>query len=211
MIAVIETIFGRNITIVYKSLDLQSVDRNKLREIVPGVTPTIMDMPEMLVAVFPPYPWLIQFSDRRLHVNLSVESNELGEFPLWEYAQRAHLTVSPDKAPLHAYGFNFDFGVRFDGITPQELLISKFVSNRRALEEEIQGTLVSYMPRVVFSSDTIQYDIIFEPIDENRMKIHGNAHIEYPGIELPSSEELKALYKIQFERLRNTISKLIRE
>ena len=209
--AVIEVVFGRNITIVYESLDLQSVDRNKLREIIPGVTPTVMDMPEVLVAVYPPHPWLIQVGDRRMRVNLAIEVDGLGDFPLWEYALKAQQIIPAGKAPLLAYGYNFDFGVRFDGLTPPEILISKFVPNRQALEEEIQGTLVSYLPRLIFSNGTVQYDIVFEPMNNTRMNIHGNAHIQYPGIQLPSSEELKKSYVAEFERLQSTISRLFQE
>jgi hypothetical protein len=211
MAAVIEAVFGRNITIVYESLDLKSVDRNKLQEIIPGVTPTVMDMPEVLVAVYPPEPWLIQVGDRRMRVNLAMEVDGLGDFPLWEYAIQSQQIIPVGKAPLLAYGYNFDFGVRFDGATPQEMLISKFVLNRPALEEEIQGTLVSYLPRLIFSSGTVQYDIILEPMNDIRMKIHGNAHIQYPGIQFPSGEELKASYIAEFERLQSTISRLFQE
>lgn len=211
MAAVIEAVFGRNITIVYESLNLQDVDRNKLREIIPGATPTVMDMPEVLVAVYPPEPWIIQFGDRRMRVNLAAETDGLGDFPLWEHAIQAQQIIPPDKAHLLAYGYNFDFGVRFDGTTPQEKLISKFVLNRTVLEEELQGNLVSYLPRLVFSVGFVQYDIVFEPIDNSRMKVHGNAHIQYPDIQLPLYDELKTSYLTEFERLQSTIARLIQE
>jgi hypothetical protein len=209
--AVIEAVFGRNITIVYNALDLQMIDRNKLREVIPNMVPTIMDMPEMIVAVYPPSPWLIQIGDRRIRINISAEIEALGDFALWEYAIKCKDLVPSDKASLIAYGYNFDFGVRFQGSTPQEVLISKFAPNRAALEDTLQGSLVSFQPRILFKIGDIQYDIIFEPMNDVLMKMHGNAHFQYDGILLPPLDGLKSSYIAQYEFLRNVIEKLLND
>lgn len=209
MAAVIEAVFGRNITLVYDALDLKTIDRNKLRGIIPEITPTVMDMPEMVVAVFPPSPWLIQIGDRRIRINISAEIEGIGDFPIWEYAIKCNELVPADKTSLIAFGFNFDFGTRFQDITPQKALISKFVSNQPELEDTIQGKLISYLPRMVFKSNDIQYDIIFEPMNDAQMKIHGNAHFQFSGIELPTLEELKKSYTTQYEHLRIIIENLL--
>lgn len=211
MAAVIETVFGRNITMVYSALDLQTIDRNKLREIIPDITPTVMDMPEMVVAVYPPSPWLIQIGDRRIRINVAAEIEGLGDFPLWEYAIRCKELVPSDKASLIAYGYNFDFGVHFQGSTPQNILISKFVPNRAALEDTLQGALVSYLPRIVFKTGDVQYDVIFELMNDVQMKVHGNAHFQYDGIHLPPLDGLKSSYIAQYEHLRNVIEKLLND
>jgi hypothetical protein len=208
---VIEAVFGRNITLVYDALDLQLIDRNKLRGVIPEITPTIMDMPEMVVAVYPPSPWLIQIGDRRIRINIAAELKDLGDFPLWEYAEKCNELVPSDKASIIAYGYNFDFGVRFQDITLQNALISKFVLNRPALEDVLQGTLVSYLPRIIFKNGDSQYDIIFEPMNDAQMKVHGNAHFQYAGIQLPSLEGLKSSYIAQYEYLRNIIEKLLND
>ena len=211
MTAAIEAVFGRNITLVYDTLDLHTIDRNKLREIIPDFPPTVMDMPEMVVAVFPPSPWLIQIGDRRIRINIAAESEGLGDFPLWEYAIKSNELVPTDKASLIAYGYNFDFGVRFEDVTPQTALISKFTSNRSALEDTLQGTLISYLPRIVFKTGDLQYDIIFEPLNDVRMKVHGNAHLQHSGIQLPTLEDLKSSYIAQYEHLRHVIEKLLND
>lgn len=211
MAAVIEAVFGRNITLVYDALDLQTLDRNKLRGIIPDKTPTIMDMPELVVAVYPPSPWLIQIGDRRIRVNVAAEINELGDFPLWEYAIKCNEIVPAEKASIIAYGYNFDFGVRFQGITPQDLLISKFVPARPELEDTLQGTLVSYLPRIVFKTGDLQYDIVLEPMNDAQMKVHGNAHFQYSGIQLPPIEGLQSSYIAQYEHLRAVIEKLLND
>lgn len=209
MAAVIEAVFGRNITLVYDALDLQTIDRNKLRGVISEITPTVMDMPEMVVAVYPPSPWLIQIGDRRIRINVAAEIKELGDFPLWEYAIKCNELIPADKASIIAYGYNFDFGVRFQDNTPQNTLISKFVFNRPALEDALQGTLISYLPRMVFRAGDLQYDIVFEPMNDAQMKIHGNAHFQYKGIQLPPLEGLKLSYIAQYEHLRNVIEKLL--
>lgn len=211
MTAVIEAVFGRNVTMVYDALDLQTIDRNKLRGIIPDTTPTIMDMPELIVAVYPPSPWLIQIGDRRIRINVAADINDLGDFPLWEYAIKSNELIPSDKASIIAYGYNFDFGVRFQDVTPQSLLISKFVPNRPALEDALQGTLVSYLPRIVFKTGDLQYDIIFEPMNDVQMKAHGNAHFQYSGIQLPSIEDLKSSYITQYAYLRTVVEKLLND
>lgn len=211
MAAVIEAVFGRNITLVYDALDLQTLDRNKLRGIIPDKTPTVMDMPEMVVAVYPPSPWIIQIGDRRIRINVAAEINDLGDFPLWEYAIKCNEIVPAEKASIIAYGYNFDFGVRFKDVTPQDLLISKFVPTRSALEDTLQGTLVSYLPRIVFKTSDLQYDIVFEPMNDAQIKVHGNAHLQYSGIQLPSAEDLKSSYVAQYEHLRIVVEKLLND
>ena len=211
MTAVIEAVFGRNITIVYDALDLQAIDRNKLRGVIPDITPTVMDMPEMVVAVYPPSPWLIQIGDRRIRINVAAEIEGLGDFSLWEYAIKCNELISADKASLISYGYNFDFGVRFQQGTPRDALISRFVLNRAALEDTLQGTLTSYLPRMIFKTGDVQYDLVFELMNDAQMKVHGNAHFQYDGIQLPSLEGLKTSYMAQYEHLRNVIEKLLND
>ncbi len=209
MTAVIEAVFGRNITLVYDALDLQTIDRNKLRAVIPGSTPTVMDMPEVVVAVYPPSPWLIQIGDRRIRINVAAEIADLGDFPLWEYAIKCNELIPADKASVIAYGYNFDFRARFQNGTPQDALISKFVSTRTQIEDLLQGTLVSYLPRIAFKTGDLYYEIAFEPMNDAQMKIHGNAHFQYAGIQLPPLEGLKSSYITQYEHLRNVIEKLL--
>jgi hypothetical protein len=211
MVIDIETVLGCNFTLVYDTLDLRTIDRNKIREIIPDITPTIMDTPEMVVVVYSPSPWLFQFGDRRIRINVAAEVKGPGDFPLWEYAIKCNDLIPTDKASLIAYGYNFDFGIRFQDITPQNVLISKFVSNRPALEDTLQGSLISYRPRIVFKTGDVQYDVIFDPVDEVRMKVHGNVHFQFAGIQLPSRDELKVSFIGQYEHLSNVIEKLINE
>lgn len=209
MAAVIEAVVGQNITIVYSALDLQTIDRNKIREVISGVPPTVMDTPEMIVAVYAPHPWVVQIGDRRIRINISGEMDGLGDIPLWEYALKANELVPADKASVIAYGYNFDFGVRFQDTTLTDVLISKFVLNRQSLEDTLQGALISYLPRLIFKTGDIQYDIVFEPMNNSQMKVHGNVHCQYANIQLPALEGLKSSYIAQYEHVRGVVMNLL--
>lgn len=205
----LEAVIGRNITIVYDALDLQTIDRNKLRNLAVDSQPTIMDTPEMIVAVYPPNPWFVQVGDRRIRISLPIETPELGEFPLWEYAIKVNELLTPEKSVLIAYGYNFDVSVRFDENTAQKVLNNKFIKDQAQIEAELCGKLISFMPRLVFQSEDIRYDIIFEPLDDQHMKVHLNSHFESKGLNLPDSDGLKRSYMQQFERLTSTLMRFL--
>lgn len=211
MTAVIEAVIGQNITVVYNAFDLQIIDRNKIREIIPGVPPTVMDTPEMLVAVYAPNPWVVQIGDRRIRVNIGGGTDGLGDVPVWEYAIKACELVPLDKSAVIAYGYNFDFVAQFQGATPNETLISKFLPDRHALEDTLQGELVSYLPRLTFKSGDTQYDIVFEPMTNSQMKVHGNVHFQYAEIDLPTLEGLKSSFIANYEHIRELVLKLLND
>lgn len=204
----LEAVIGRNITLVYDALDIQAIDRNKLRELMQNGQPTIMDTPEMVVAVFPPEPWFVQIGDRRIRLTLPIEMPLLGDFPLWEYAVKAHALVPAGKSSLIAYGFNYDVGVRFPDQIVSDVLNQKFVGNRERLEAEINGELLIFAPRVIFKSSEIRYDLVFEPLDDHRIKVHLNAHFEAKGIQLPTQDDIKKSYMEQFEYLTAALTNL---
>ncbi|MBA4385465.1 MAG: hypothetical protein C0410_12075 [Anaerolinea sp.] len=205
----IEAVFGRNITLVFDALDINSIDRNRLREIVPGKTPTLMDMPEMMVAVYPPEPFIIQIGDRRIRLNLSAEIPVLGDFPLWQYAEQCNDLVNPDRAKLIAFGYNFDFGIQVSDRTINDLMISKFVQNRHELEEIVNGELVNFLPRITYKNEKVQYDIVFEPFELNRIKVHGNSHFQEEGLRLPKGDLLRESYLENFESIRGVVLNLL--
>lgn len=207
--AELEAVIGRNITLVYDALDLQAVDRNKVRELVPGVFPTIMDTPEMIVAIYPPDPWFIQIGDRRIRITVPAQTPSLGDYPLWDFAHTCNGLVPAGKSSLIAYGFNFDLIIKFTDRTPQEILTSQFVNDRDKLESILGGSLTSFAPRIVFKTGDIQYDIIFEFFSDIRLKVHANAHFEAKEIQLPVVAELKKLFLAEFEHLGKVVIDLL--
>lgn len=209
MPAQVEAVFGRNITLVYDTLDPNIVDRNQLRTIIPGTAPAIMDMPDMIVAVYQPLPLLVQIGDRRIRINHAVEIPDLGDFPIWEYARRYFDLLGGTKAALIAYGYNFDFGIILSEMTIEDLMINKFVQNRTQLEQTLQGELISFLPRITFKSGAAQYDIVFEPFQDSRVKVHGNVHLQEDGIQLPDEEGLRVSFTESYERVRTVILDLL--
>jgi hypothetical protein len=163
----------------------------------------------MIVAVYPPDPLLVQIGDRRIRINLAVETPDLGDFPLWEYAVKCLNLIQTSNANIIAYGYNFDFGILITDDIIEDLLISKFVHDRSELENALQGTLVSFLPRLIFKDGDVQYDIVFEPFQNNRIKVHGNAHFQKEGILLPEGEQLRISYFEHFAHLSTVILSLL--
>lgn len=209
MPAQIEAVFGRNVTLVYDALDPNTVDRNQIRKLIPGASPTIMDMPEMIVAVYPPNPLVIQIGDRRIRVNLAAETTDLGDFPVWEYAYQCKDLLANSKSSLIAYGYNFDFAIFVPEKKVENILIENFVSDRATLEAKLQGQLLSFIPRLVFKNGNVQYDIIFELFDDHHVKVHGNAHFQEPEIQLPDLNDLRESYIKHYDRLHDTLLDLL--
>jgi len=83
----IQTVLSQNITLVYDSLDLQAIDSGELKGLMGVQTkPMLMDTPEMIVAVYPPEPTVIQIGDRRIRITFQQHNEDIGRVALWEIA-----------------------------------------------------------------------------------------------------------------------------
>lgn len=201
----IQSILGQNITLVYDSLDLRAIDGSKLKRVM-GDTAMVMDTPDMIVAVFPPNPVIVQMGDRRTRVSLQQESKAIGAVPLWEIALSCHKLVPPD-SQLCAYGFNYDALALMADADARAVIQDLFVSNLDAVESALGGHLLSFIPRLKFQRGGTVYDLILEPLDRQRIKTHINAHFEQGT--LPSLGEFEASYRDEFEYLASTLPKLL--
>lgn len=203
----IQRVLSQNITLVYDLLDLRTIDTSKLKGLM-GVEakPMVMDTPEMIVAVYPPHPLIIQIGDRRIRVTFPRESEDIGAVPLWEIAIKCHQLVP--QSQLIAYGFNYDVGaVAADG-NAQAITMDLFVSNRQMIEKALEGHLESFIPRLKFKRGETLYDLILEPLDEKRVKAHLNVHFQFEGITLPSQDRLEVSFRQEFGYLVSMLSKL---
>jgi hypothetical protein len=208
-----ETILNQNITLVYDALELDNVDRNALRGLVEtSVKPMIMDTPEMIVAVFPQGPVIIQVGDRRLRVNYQRHDETLGAIPLWEIAAEGHRMLKSDSAPeLIAYGFNYDIGYSFQDVEAASALVNLFLSESQVQlwETATSGEILSTTPKLKFRRDTTVYDLVLQPLQAERMKVHLNAHFETSGITLPESETLGGSFREEYSYLQSILSELL--
>ncbi len=186
-------IISQNITIVYQAIDLASIDTRQLRSLVKDIKPAIIDMPDMLVAAYPPLPLIIQFGDSRIRVTWQQETTELAAL-IWETALSCHRLVT--QHPVIAYGFNYGVGVTVDDASGSIGVLSVFDFDRTALESALDGQL-EFLPRLQFQREGIHYDFIIERLDSQRMKILLNAH--FAGSELPPVNALEASFRSQYD------------
>jgi len=204
----VSTVLSQNITLVYDSLDLQTIDTRKLKELVTGTQPMVLDAPDMIVALYSPTRVIIQFGDRRTRITFQQQSKNIGSVPLWEIALKCHELV-PDQSQLVAYGFNYDVGFEVADGDAEAITTDLFVPNRQMIENIIEGHLSSFVPRLKFKRGKTLYDLIFESIDEKRIKAHLNAHLEFKDITLPSQNQLEAYFRQEFDYLISLLPKLL--
>lgn len=202
------SILGQNITLVYRSLDLRSVDVKSLKQVVEGgAQPTVMDMPDTIVAAFPSEPIVIQLGDQRIRITLAKPIQDIGSVPLWKIAARCHHLVQ--KSALLAYGFNYDVLAALDSGNSYELLRTLFVADTPRLETVLGGSLASFTPRLQFDRAGARCDLLIEPFEAQRLKVHLNVHYEYPDIALPSQTRMKSAYLEQFGYLNSVLPALL--
>lgn len=203
----IQRVLSQNITLVYDALDLRTIDSSKLKVLM-GVKakPMVMDTPEMIVAVYPPDPVIIQMGDKRTRITLQRQSEDIGTVPLWEIALKCNQLAS--KSTLVAYGFNYDVGVEFAKGNVHTIMIDMFVSNPQKIENALEGHLLSSIPRLKLRRDQTLYDLVLEPVNEQHIKVHLNAHFEFEGITLPSQDQLETSFRQEFGYLISVLPRL---
>jgi len=208
----ISTVLAQNITLLYDSLDLQAIDSSELKKFMGSqAKPMVMDMPEMIVVVYPAEPLVIQMGDRRTRITLQQGSHDIGELPLWEIALKCNQLVAKTKSTLVAYGFNYDVGVILTSENANEAVLDLFISDSQVIEDALEGHILSFVPRLIFQQDQTRYDLVLEPMAEQRIKVHLNAHFEFEGIVLPHKDQLKASFHEEFEYLASILPRLFKE
>jgi len=205
----IQTVLGQNITLVFDSLDLGSIDSNKLKRLRgDGVqSPVLMDTPEMIVAIFPPEPLVVQIGDKRIRLTLQGE-HDVGSVPLWEFAAGCKKLVPKSKSNVIAYGFNYDIGVMIHDEQAMSMLQERFLCDAAQIEQVLEGELHSFTPRFKFNRNGTSYDLILEPIDDQHIKAHQNAHFVSQN-RLPSPSKLESSYLEEYQYFARIISKLL--
>jgi hypothetical protein len=191
--------------LLYNTLNLGAIDTKKLKVFM-DVEGVLMDTPEMIVALFPTIPLIIQMGDSRTRITLQRESQEVGDVPLWEFAQYCNGIALDAEAKLVAYGFNYDFIAQVTDGDAHMATLELFLSNQQALEGILRGRFFSFVPRFKLKRDETLYDLILEPLDEKRIKAHLNVHF---GVNtLPSQEQLKDSFHLESAYLTSILPEL---
>ena len=150
-----KTILIQNITVVYKSLDVKTINTGKLKTLFKA-PPTLVDSPELILAVYPKWPLIVQFADDRVRITLQREISEfanVGVFEgvqLWKIALECHKLAK--KSEIIAYGFNFDLGVTHtQEITT--LIQRDFLSDSSKIKEVLGADSLSILPRLKYKKN----------------------------------------------------------
>ncbi len=203
----IPTVLNQNITLVYDALDLQTVNSGKLKGLIADIKPMVMDMPEMIVAVYPPAPIIIQIGDKRIRITLQQQNENIGSIPLWDIALRCQELV-PQSQQLVAYGLNYDVAVQVENGDVQEITTRLFIPDLQVIEDVLNGKLLSFTPRLQFKREQVHYDLILEPLEKQIIKAHLNAHFGDEALEISEAILKKAFYQ-EFKYLTSMLPKLL--
>ena len=205
----IERVLSQNITLLYESLDLQAVDGSKLKRLMGSQTkPMVMDTPEVIVAVYPTAVTLIQIGDRRVRITNQQQSEVIGQVPLWDLSVKCNQLVSEQSTKLVAYGFNYDLGTVVKDGDAYRMTQDLFIADTTKLNGAIDGKLLSFVPRLRFRRGTARYDLVLEPLDPQRIKVHLNTHYESESIVLPSASQLQTSFFEEYEYLVSMVPRL---
>ena len=208
-----QTILSQNITIVYDTLDLSVLDTTVLRNLFgKEVRPTIMDTPEMIVGVYAPKPLFVQIGERRIRITNKQKTEKLGEIPLWEIAAKSQAMLPEDKFTTIAFGYNYDIDVSFEDVEVYKMLKEKFIANITQLQEDLDGEVVSFTPRMRFTRGDKRYDFAlepFEPLEEQCLKAHLNAHFQLDGFPLPAEEEMKKSFEEEYQYYSEMLTSIL--
>lgn len=197
-----QTILGYNITLVYKTLDLKIIDSREIKKLL-GDNVLGTDAPDMLFFIHPIGPTIIQIGDRRIRITYSGESDEFKA--LWDIARGSHDQVTDSN--LLAYGFNYDLGVEITDGDVNKRVIEQYIPDLSGIESILDGHLLSVSPVIKYQRGQTRYDLVLEPVDASRIKIHMNAHFGNDGITLPNQEQLEISFIEEFNYLKSVLSR----
>lgn len=195
-----ESLPGINITLLYDTLPLERLDRNRLRGIFEDPLLTVMDTPELVVMFAPTRSLVAQFGDRR--VRLTDQSQRLVEQTnLAELATQVNKAIQGSK--LAAYGFNFESVLALgESQTPAFMLKARFLPDEEQIALLVGGQIELMAPRLVFWRGMTRYDLFFDP-DPKQLKAHVNVHFETGT--LPSAKALQESIRAEHELFAATL------
>jgi hypothetical protein len=209
----IKKILNQNITLVYDSLDLQTIDRNELRKLFDeGVSPTVMDSPGMLVIIAPSTQTIVQMGGNRILVTLPQQSQEIGQKPIWDVTVNCTHLLSNTKSEIIAYGFNYNIEVEtaLEEVPIDKSFVPLFLARPTVFEKRLDGQLLSFVPRFVFLREQKKYDLKLKPVGERNLQVQLNVHYQVEEYPFPSAERLQKAFFEEFEYLKSILPKILK-
>lgn len=195
-------ILSHNITIVFKTLNLRSIDTRVIKELL-GES-ILTDLPELMVFVDPRGPLVVQIGDRRLRVTYQSTTSEL--MPLWNLAHGSSAAIEHE---IIAYGFNFDLGIRVANGSTSDITLGILAPNTNQISEIIGGELISAKPRFQFTRNETRYDLIVESPNDDELKFHLNAHFVVANNFLPPVDQMEESFLQEFGYLSSLVENFV--
>jgi hypothetical protein len=171
-----------------------------------------MDAREMIVAVYPSKPIIIQLGENRIRITLPRNTKDIESVALSEIANQCHRLIPEEKSSLIAFGFNYDVSVTTTSGSPHKMLKDLFTSDIDEINTKINGQLLGVVPRLIFARKEARYDLILEAVDDNRIdnriKAHLNVHFERGDMPFPPKDELELAFKEEYNYFATMLSQL---
>lgn len=200
---------NQNITLVYKSIDLGRVDRNRLRQII-GDKVTLMDTPDVIIAISPPA--LIQIDQKRVQISAQLPDSKTppDEYPIWKLAHDSQQLI--ENGNLIAYGFNYQIILKQEDVAIDELLLSYFLPDRNRIEsilgDDAPINLIS--PKIAFMRNDLKYGLQLET-NEERRDLLGHMNVHFVAQQLPDVERLEVDYSENLQYFQSILNKLVQD
>jgi|DewCreStandDraft_4_1066084.scaffolds.fasta_scaffold20630_5 hypothetical protein len=196
---------GLNITIVYQALNINNIDRQRIKSLLGNTSQVIITEipPDLLVFIEPATTNMVQFGDRRIRITNQAS----------QYTDLSRLaTEINDAVPykqIIAFGLNYDFQVKLVESEARIKIMDIFGESLKKYLEKLgsnEDPLV-FLPRVIYRIDGVQHDLILEPPEPSIIGAHLNVHFE--SNQLPGLEELANLQRTKYDYCTEILNNLL--
>ena len=205
------TILNQNIVLLYDSLNLQAIENTKLRNLGNVQAQQMVITPEVIIVRYPSI--VVQMGNKRTKIAFQESDGGIDAISTWDIAHKCNELASASESTLGAYGFNYGVEVTIEGANTYTAMVMMFAPDMQKVQGILKGTLLSlsFTPRLAFRRDQTLYDLMLQPIDEQRIQVNLNAHFEFEGITLPTQDQLKASFHQEFEYLTTMLPRMFEE
>ena len=190
-----------NITLLYESLDLGHVSRDKVAKVFEE-RPIITELPEVIIAVDQTQKRNVQFGNRRIHINLQADNEDVDNKVTWITNAVIKLALAVEEGSLIAYGFNIDGEAILEMANVGEYFKDKFLLEQKAIESTLNGPIISTSPNFTVKQPDCDFVASFMP-GTNGFRFHVNCH--FVSNSLPDDMDICR----QFQEKLSVIKELI--
>lgn len=198
-----------SIVILYEQIDDGEISRDRLRSMISGESPRLIDMPGgPLIVHYEELPGTnCIVNERRIHLS-QAGTVEPGQGNLAEMATAAGEAIGD--ATMVAYGLNFNVrGSIRDIDSIGQFLRDRFLRHREHLEMAVGGQISWMFPRLEYVIADVRYQLRIDPdpSDEAVFKAHLNVH--HATESLPGVSELSLGLREGFEYLGRVLDEVL--